>query len=440
MGWLALFMNIRLCRGLDPALDSLQAESGPAGNLMRFTFLHAADLHLGSPFKGLSLRDPHLAEKIGLASREAFETLVDRALEEKIAFAIFAGDIFDGEWRDASIALFFNRQIARLSRAGVRLFLLKGNHDAESVVSKSVSLPDLAEQFPSSRAKTFEIPELRTALHGQSFSDRSESENLAQSYPAPKTGWFNIGVLHSSLDGRPGHANYAPCSLDDLRAKNYDYWALGHIHAHEVVSRDPMIVYPGNLQGRSIRECGAKGAMLVDVEDGAIAGLRRLIVDRARFARIDIDAAPHDTPRDLFRAVTDAAANASRDAQGRLLALRLTLHGATALHATLAGDPARWRDEAEAALQHAGETIALEKLEIATRPLSRPARRDSEIDFAALLDEVLADPAFTETAQAALQSIEAKSPPGAVALRDEWPALLAEARDLALARAGALDS
>jgi exonuclease SbcD len=407
---------------------------------MRFTFLHAADLHLGSPLKGLSLRDAHLAEKIGAASREAFEFLIDRALEEKIAFAIFAGDIFDGDWRDASIALFFNRQIARLSRAGVPLYLLKGNHDAESVVSKSVSLPELARQFSASRAETFEIPELRVALHGRSFSDRAESENLAQDYPAPKSGWFNVGVLHSSLDGRPGHAAYAPCSLDDLRVKNYDYWALGHVHAFEVVSRDPTIVYPGNLQGRSIRECGAKGAVLVDVEDGAIVALRRLIVDRARFARIEIDAAPHDNPRDLFRAVADRAAAESQVAGGRLLALRLTLHGATALHSTLAADPARWRDEAEAAMQHAGELIALEKLEIATSSLTAPRKRDSEVDFAALLDEVLADPAFADTAQVALNLVEAKSPSGAVSLRQELAALLAEARDLALARAGALDS
>ncbi len=407
---------------------------------MRFTFLHAADLHLGSPLKGLSLRDPHLAEKIGSASREAFEALIDRALEEKIAFAIFAGDIFDGDWRDASIALFFNRQIARLSRAGVPLFLLKGNHDAESVVSKSVALPELARQFSASRPETFEISELRTALHGQGFSDRVESGNLAQNYPPPKNGWFNVGVLHSSLDGRPGHAAYAPCSLDDLRVKNYDYWALGHVHAYEVVSRDPTIVYPGNLQGRSIRECGAKGAVLVDVEDGAIAGLRRLIVDRARFARIEFDAGQYDNLRELFRGVAERAAAEGEQAGGRLLSLRIVLQGATALHPALAADPARLRDEAEAALQHAGEMIVLEKLEVATRPFAAPGKRDSEVDFAALLDEVLADPAFVETAQSALNLVETKTPPGSPALREDLAALLAEARDLALARAGALES
>ncbi len=253
---------------------------------MRFTFLHAADLHLGSPFRGLSLRDEALGQRLAGASREAFVELIDRGLAEKIAFAIFAGDIFDGDWRDASIALFFNRQIARLAKAGIPIFLLKGNHDADSVVTKSLILPDLAQNFPTARAGTFELPELRVALHGRGFSHRAESENLARALPAPKAGFFNIGVLHTSLDGRPGHAAYAPCSLDDLRAKNYDYWALGHVHAFEVVSARSHVVFPGNLQGRSIRETGAKGAVLVDVADGQVKDVRRLIVDRARFCEI----------------------------------------------------------------------------------------------------------------------------------------------------------
>ena len=287
---------------------------------MGFTFLHAADLHLGSPFQGLSLRDPRMAERFGAASREAFEDLIGQALEKNVAFAIFAGDIFDGDWRDASAALFFNRQIARLTREGVRVYLLKGNHDAESVVTKSLSLPELAHEFPARKAKTFVIEDLRVALHGRSFADRAESGNFVPDYPEPKSGWLNIGVLHTSLDGRPGHASYAPCTLADLRAKNYDYWALGHVHAHEVVCDEPYVVYPGNLQGRSIRECGEKGAVLVDVEDGVIKGLRRLPVDRARFAEILVDASALETPGELLREITACAALESEKAAGRFLA------------------------------------------------------------------------------------------------------------------------
>jgi DNA repair exonuclease SbcCD nuclease subunit len=402
---------------------------------MRFTFLHAADLHLGSPFKGLSLRDENLAARLAGASREAFTDLIDRALEEQIAFAIFAGDIFDGDWRDASIALFFNRQIARLAKAGIPIFLLKGNHDADSVVTRSLVLPDLARQFPTRRPGSFELPDLRVVLHGRGFADRAESENLARAYPAPIPGWFNIGVLHSSLDGRPGHAAYAPCTLDDLRAKNYDYWALGHVHAHEVAAQDPWVVFPGNLQGRSIRETGPKGAVLVDVEDGRAAPPRRLIVDRARFAEIALDAAAHDDAASLLRAVEAQARIEVEQAEGRLLALRIRIGGASPLHGQLAADPARWRDEIEAAAQRAHEDIALERFILETAPPPAMPRLDSDFDFAALLDECLADSSLREAALAALAAVEAKTPAPAPRLSDELDALLREARDLALARA-----
>ena len=403
---------------------------------MRFTFLHAADLHLGSPLKGLALRDELLGAKLAAASRDAFVDLIDRALEEKIAFAIFAGDIFDGDWRDSAIALFFNRQIARLAKAGVPSFLLKGNHDADSVVTKSLSLPDLAQNFPTNRADTFELPEWRVALHGRGFSHRAESDNLARAYPAPKPGWFNIGVLHSSLDGRSGHAAYAPCSLDDLRAKNYDYWALGHVHAHEVVLSDPHVVYPGNLQGRHIRESGAKGAVLVDVVDGSVAGLRRLIVDRVRFAEVSIDSGLHEDMPALLRAIEGQARQETARAEGRILALRIKLSGETLLHAKLAGDPDHWRLEVEAAAQRAGEDVFLERLLVETRVPAAPARAQAQdFDFAALLDECLGEAGLREAALAALASIEARLPGGTPVLAGEIEDLLTEARDLALFRA-----
>jgi DNA repair exonuclease SbcCD nuclease subunit len=405
---------------------------------MAFTFLHAADLHLGSPFQGLSLRDPHLAARLAVASREAFEETIDRALAENIAFAVFAGDIFDGDWRDASIALFFNRQIARLDRAKIPSFLLKGNHDADSVVTKSLSLPDLAKSFPAGKARSFELPDLRVALHGRSFANRAETENFVHAYPAPKAGWFNIGVLHTGLDGIRGHDPYAPCTLDDLRAKNYDYWALGHVHAHEVVATDPHIVYPGNLQGRSIRETGPKGAVLVDVADGGVTGLRRLIADRARFAELLLDAGAHDEPAPLLRAIENAVRALGEAAEGRLLALRLRLTGESALHARFAADPAHWRLEAEAAAQRGHDHLAFERLLIETRAPAAPkrARESEDFDLGALLDETLAEAGFRDRALGALAAIEARTPPNSgPPLGDELDALLAVARGLALARA-----
>ena len=170
---------------------------------MNFTFLHAADLHLGSPLVGLSLKDADVAKRFSFASREAFSDLVTQAIELKVAFIVIAGDVYDGEWKDTSIGLFFNREMGRLDRAGIPVFLLKGNHDAESVVTKAISLPDNVRHFPSNKAKTFKIEELKVAVHGRSFPDRAVTENYALTYPDPDDGWFNVGVLHTSCCRTP---------------------------------------------------------------------------------------------------------------------------------------------------------------------------------------------------------------------------------------------
>ena len=176
-----------------------------------FRFIHAADLHLGSPFQGLAMKDAAIAEMFIEASRKAFSALVDQAVERKVDFFIVAGDVYDGDWKDNKIGLFFNREVARLERAGIPVFLLKGNHDAESVITKTITLPKNVSEFPVAKPGTFKLDHLKVALHGQGFAERSATENLSLAYPRPESGWFNIGVLHTSLTGREPHAAYAPC-------------------------------------------------------------------------------------------------------------------------------------------------------------------------------------------------------------------------------------
>src|ERR1019366_6165355 len=144
---------------------------------MPFSFLHAADLHLGSPFTGLALKDEGVAKRLAAASRDAFSSLVTNAINAKVAFVVISGDVYDGEWKDASIGLFFNREVARLERSGIPLYLLKGNHDAESVVTKAISLPDSVHQFPTTKAKSYQIKDIKAALHGRSSRERAVTEN-----------------------------------------------------------------------------------------------------------------------------------------------------------------------------------------------------------------------------------------------------------------------
>jgi DNA repair exonuclease SbcCD nuclease subunit len=175
--------------------------------IMDFDFLHAADLHLGSPFLGLSSNDVDLAKRIASASREAFEDLVTQAIELRVRFLIIVGDIYDGDWKDTTIGHFFNRQMSRLDRAGIPAFVVSGNHDAESVITGSITLPKKVKVFSARHVETIQIPELHVAVHGQSFANRAVPENLALKYPAGLPGWFNIGMLHTSCTGRVGHAS-----------------------------------------------------------------------------------------------------------------------------------------------------------------------------------------------------------------------------------------
>lgn len=328
-----------------------------------FRFIHAADLHLGSPFHGLALKDARLADLFAEASRNAFSTLVDIAIEGAVDFMVIAGDVYDGDWKDNKIGLFFNREVARLGRANIPVFLLKGNHDAESVITRTITMPANVSEFPVAKAGSFRIEPLKVALHGRGFAERSASENLSLSYPAPEPGWFNIGVLHTSLTGREPHQNYAPCSIEDLRSRGYDYWALGHVHEFELVAEDPPIVFPGNIQGRSIREVGAKGAVLVSVEDGRITH-ERIFTDAARFAELSVAVEVDDGLASTLKKIEAGLADLVERMEDRPLALRVRLAGESRLRHEFIGRADDLRDEVQAACHRGHEDIWLEKLDI----------------------------------------------------------------------------
>ena len=184
-----------------------------------FKFIHAADIHLDSPLRGLSQYDGAPVDLLRSATRQAFTRLVDISLEEEASFVIIAGDLYDGEWRDFNTGLFFVAEMNRLRQKGIRCFLLQGNHDAESQLTKNLPLPDNVSVFGTRKAETFVLDDIQVAVHGHSFKQRDTFENLATDYPDPNSGAFNIGVLHTGLEGYAAHAKYAPCTLNQLKAK-----------------------------------------------------------------------------------------------------------------------------------------------------------------------------------------------------------------------------
>jgi DNA repair exonuclease SbcCD nuclease subunit len=381
---------------------------------MRFHFIHAADLHIDSPLASLGLKDPAVAARFARAGRDAVEALVRETIEGGAKFLIVAGDIFDGDWRDVSTGHFFARQLGELHRRGVPAFLIKGNHDADSLMSRSLPYPDSARFFASGKAETTTIDGLRVALHGRSFPQRKVPDDFLSGYPARREGWLNIGLLHTGLDGtRAGHESYAPCSVDDLKRFGYDYWALGHIHAAEFVHRDPWIVYPGNLQGRHTRETGPKGAMRVTVDDGRIVNVEPVPLDGARWAHETLDVTACSDAADVLRMISSVLSRLHAEAGGRPLAARFTLTGTTPAHARLVVNRERIEADARALGFQIGGECWVERVKIATRAPARgytALEEPDALDIEGLLAAAAGDPEFAKDVADIMASVAAKLP------------------------------
>jgi DNA repair exonuclease SbcCD nuclease subunit len=380
---------------------------------MRFSFIHAADLHIDSPLAALGRKNAEAAAFFASAGRRAVQALVDETIQSQAAFLIIAGDVFDGDWPDVSTGLFFMRELVRLERANVPVFMLRGNHDAESRMSRGLKWPGNVREFSTRKAETFELGELRAVLHGRGFPDRAVEEGFVAGYPSRRDGWLNIGVLHTSLDGRPGHAPYAPCSVTELKNFGYDYWALGHIHQREIVAHDPWIVYPGNLQGRSVRETGPKGAMRVTVDDGRVVSAEPLELAAACWAHVEIDVAGCEDLDAVYARIHEQLSNAHTQGDARPLAARLTLRGATALHDVLLARREHVEEQALGAAERVSHQCWIEKirLETTTPARSADAVETKSLGLDALLDAAAADPDFATQFDAMVTEIRNKTPP-----------------------------
>lgn len=308
---------------------------------MRFRFLHAADLHLDTPFTRLTGVPDRVAKTIRDASLRAFDALIHTAIAEKVAFVVLAGDIYDGSERGVRAQLAFRDGLAKLSDAGISTFVVYGNHDPiDEGWSAIGSFPDRVTVFGSESVERVEvlIDDVPVAtVTGISYARSAETDNLVARFPEAKGKGFHVGVVHANVGGDGEYAPYSPCSMDDLRAGGYDYWALGHIHRRaELGDGHPLIVYPGNLQGRSPKpsEQGPKGAVIVDV-DGKNATTRFVPLDIVRFDHVEVSIEDKWLD-DLEQALVDASAAAVETAGGRPVVLRATLVGHGHLHDDLA--------------------------------------------------------------------------------------------------------
>jgi len=412
-----------------------------------FKFLHAADLHLDSPLQGLPVYEGAPVEQIRNAARRALIKLVDLAMSQAVAFVLIAGDVYDGSWKDYNTGHFFNAQMGRLRDAKIPVFLIRGNHDSQSEITRTLRLPDNVTELSTEKPQTIRLDAFNVSIHGQGFADREVKQNLVSGYPHADRGMLNIGMLHTSCNGREGHATYAPCTVEDLRLMEYDYWALGHIHTREQLAGDPWIIFPGNLQGRHTRECGGKGATLVTVADGKIQSVEHHDLDVLRWELCRVNAENSADAEEVLSRLDAEIQQRCAAAEGRPLAMRVVVEGICRAHDSLTGDIEQWKQEARSvATTVSGGKVWIEQVKIRTSApgIGTETETDGlEVDLAAVLADLSQNDDLLDKAAGELADLGKRLPrdlqlgADAIALTDRayLRQLLGEVRDALLPQA-----
>lgn len=378
-------------------------------------FIHTADIHIDSPLTGLSAYSDAPLETLRSATRDAFTELINQAISLQVDFMIIAGDCYDGVWKDHNTGIYFCKEMGRLKKAGIPVYLLYGNHDAENEMTSKLSYPDNVHIFGTRKPVTFNIDGLKVALHGWSFKEKATTDNLVTFYPSPVAGLFNIGVLHTALEGNAAHATYAPCTVDELLAKGYQYWALGHVHEFQVWNGKTTIVFPGSLQGRHIRETGPHGAVLVTTDESGVQSVDRLYVDVLRWQLLEVNVSACASLAEVVQTVGKGLEQTAKNAE-KPTSVRVVLTGKTSAHGELFGMERQLRAEITAITAAIGsDRIWVEKVQVTTTQADQDeqaikARADALSDLQCFLEAAERDPEFLKSLQGDLLQLVTKAP------------------------------
>ena len=302
----------------------------------RIRFAHTADLHLDSPFKGLRADAPgRVADALYAATFKAWDNIVDLCIAKRVDALLVAGDIYDSADRSPRAQLRFVEGLRKLDEAGTRSFVCHGNHDPLDGWEARLDYPPSCKRFGPEweSSPVFRDDPSRAVVYGVSYPTRKVTDNLALRIPPVTPGPFSIGLLHANVGGQAEHEPYAPCSLADLEQADIDYWALGHVHRHQVLrERGPAVAYPGNPQGRQPNERGARGLYLVEVDDGGSIHLEFQPVDLVRWELLPVDIGDFETEQALLDGLGDELDRLLDSADGRSLVVRIQLKGRGELH------------------------------------------------------------------------------------------------------------
>jgi len=318
-------------------------------------FIHTADLHLDTPFRGLSVMNPELARRLKDATFISFRRITDLCIARNVDFLIITGDVFDSENKSLAAQLKFSSEMKRLSENGIPTYIACGNHDPYDTWLGALNLPENVHRFSTGKCEhlVFEKKgKVLADIHGISYREASVKENLARKFSLPATpAPVSVAVLHGTVGLSGPHAEYAPFTLDDITGKGFDYWALGHIHKSRVLRQsDPAVVYPGNPQGRDFGETGLKGCYVVDIQKDHEPKIEFIPTQAIRLENISIDLTGVTRIEELENKITDAIESFNDTGNESSLIIRILLTGRTALHKQLIR-----KEEIQQLLEHFNE-------------------------------------------------------------------------------------
>lgn len=363
-------------------------------------FVHAADLHLDSPFQGVSEVAPHIAAELREATFAAYERIIDLCIERQVDALLVAGDVYDGADRSLTAQLRFQEGLRRLDRHGIRSFICHGNHDPLDGWSAGLHLPESCVRFGTEVAAAPLTADGRAVVYGISYPTAAVREDLSARFRPEGEHEFSIGLLHCNVESRAGHGNYAPATLAGLAESGIDYWALGHVHTRQVLrAARPAVVYPGNPQGLDVTETGQRGVYIVEV-----AGPGRIQLEFAptcgiQWARLGVDIAAIESEQELLDQLASAVTAVREAAAGCHLIYRLSITGMGPLHQALQKDLFlhECRAELNRSFGSGARFVWCDQLEATTLPEFDRAARLGAGDFLAevlgILDELRVDPA-----------------------------------------------
>jgi DNA repair exonuclease SbcCD nuclease subunit len=314
--------------------------SAGAGRVGTLSFVHAADLHLDSPFTGISRIDPELGERLAKATFQAYEAIIELCMDEKVDFLLIAGDVYDSADKSLYAQVRFIEGLRKLETAGIQVFICHGNHDPLDGWSASLTWPENVHIMSGAGAEIVKFKkegETAAVIVGMSYPTRHIMKNLVKIFPRKYDNWpFTIGLLHCSVGSNPEHDSYAPCTLQDLRELNYDYWALGHIHTPSIVCKEaPVVIYPGNPQGRHPGETGSRGCFVVDASSGGDISTRFTETDSFCWHIREISIEGLEKEGELIERLQSQLDDIRENSGGRSVICRFVIKGRGPLHHTL---------------------------------------------------------------------------------------------------------